>query len=97
MKKITISVLSGVLVCSFSAPAAHAKLIPDLHSYFVEKIAQVEASSQEASAQEPWMVWESVNVAIIPTVTFGLNDVASISISPEIDFVFTPEEDEASE
>ena len=98
MKKTKLYVLNGILVLCLLSTSANAKFLPDLHRYFDEKITQVDESvctqseDEPTGGEPPHLILQAINIDIIPTVTFGLSGVLSLSISPEIDFVLTRDE-----
>jgi hypothetical protein len=72
-----------------------AENIPAMSVYLEQKMQSMEAAvcslSEEApERQKGNMVFQDINLQLIPTVTFGINSVLHLSIAPEIDFVLTP-------
>jgi hypothetical protein len=91
MKYLTLFALAGLAV-----PAeGNAAGIPGMTSYFDQRVSSVEqvACTMKNDAADPVfpsMVLADVNVDFSPTVTFGITSVAGLSISPEVDLIFTP-------
>ncbi len=73
-----------------------AQYLPKLSGYFEQKITRVEQGVSAMAAESPErvfanMVLTDINVDINASVSFGISNVLSLSISPEIDIVLTPE------
>jgi hypothetical protein len=70
---------------------AQAAVVPELSQYFEQKLDQVEQSAcqvpDNAIIAQNNLVLQDINIDITPTVTFGINSVLSLALSPEIDFV----------
>lgn len=84
--------LTALLVLMVSI-SAKADVIPDLASYFTQKINQAQAAvcSEVDSVTGTDQVVQDLDLDLIPSVSFGINSVLSLTVSPELDFVFTPD------
>ncbi len=94
MKTMIFLTASGLTVLGCFA---QAQTKPNLSSYFTQKISAMDlavstlpAAAPATDDQIPEMSLEDINVDLMPTFTFGLSSVASISIAPEVDFILTP-------
>ncbi len=90
MKLLILAAMTSLLL----ETSAFAKFSPDLYRYFDQKIRQVKMSVQSApkdgSGTPPPLLLEDIDIDLAATVSFGVNDVLTFAISPEIDFVIAP-------
>jgi hypothetical protein len=93
-RRVARSIVPFILMTGGLFLPAQAFAESDLSRYFDQKITAVEnslCSLPEAvgSTQSgfPSMAIQDLNLDFIPTVTIGISDVLSLSISPEIDFI----------
>jgi hypothetical protein len=80
-------------MCFLLSGKAFAESNPQLRDYFTSRITQVQTAVYE-STSGPTSVnafaLQNINLDIIPSVSFGVPQVLSLTISPEIDFIFVP-------
>lgn len=95
MKKYISIVVFG-LCSQLAGISAYAEAVPKLEGYFGQKIHQVQGALLSLDRSEsPTLesfVYQDMNVDLTAEVSFGINGVLNLTISPEIDFVLTPAE-----
>ena len=86
--------ITGSLIGLFFTIPVSAGPLPALMNYFDREISAVSASvcSEPESGGFPSMTFQDVNVDISPSVSFGIDSVLSLAVTPEIDMVFVPEQ-----
>jgi hypothetical protein len=84
-----------VTLITLAATRAHADEPSDFSKYFDLKLTQIESSSLgplgTVDQNDPAL--QDINFDISPSISFGINTVLSLSIAPEIDFVFVKDTD----
>ena len=91
-----MKIMGTISYLLITAASASAENIPEMSDYFDQKISTMEKivcemSLAPADPRKYTMVLQDINVDIAGTATFGINSVISLSISPEVDFILTPE------
>jgi hypothetical protein len=66
----------------------------NLTDYFSKKISQIQRalSGLQSSESDPTMEVQDMNIDIAPSATFGVSEVLSLTVSPEINFVLAYED-----
>jgi hypothetical protein len=86
MKTYYLVLMMGLL----SSASSFAEANPDLSSYFDQKLSKIEDSIATIPPSSRQMEIQDINLDFTPSISVGVNSVLSLSISPEIDFVLTP-------
>lgn len=90
--RFLLVVMTATLLFEKEAAAAYS---PELYAYFDRTITDVQSSvkvrSEDGKDPISALVIQDLDIDLIPTVSFGLGKVASLAISPEIDFVLVPD------
>ena len=96
MTKTLTSFATLLLLQSFVSLSAEAAAHHQMAAYFNQKIAQVEsvllADAAPAESEKKSRL-QDINVDFAPQMSFGLSEVAKLTVTPEIDFVFVPDEE----
>ncbi|MGZ3805798.1 MAG: hypothetical protein ACXVB4_16390 [Pseudobdellovibrionaceae bacterium] len=96
-KNIFFNLSSFATIVIFFSECGEADQSRQLSEYFEQKINQVQSRTDslkdfQKEGATHWVL-QDINIDLNPTVNFGINEVLSLTISPEIDFVLEPNQD----
>lgn len=93
MKTIIIHFITLLTIQIFVLGVARAQRVEKLSGYFDQKISQAEgAVSQLPAPDGKSMELQDFNLDLSPSISFGISEIFNLTVSPEIDFVFTLED-----
>jgi hypothetical protein len=102
MKSLLRLLALALCVFGLSSVPGSASEIPKLSHFFDQKVSQVQSAMRGSS--DPTLGEALRNAHVVDfnldftaQINFGLSEVLRLSVSPEIDFVFVPDEAPAPE
>jgi hypothetical protein len=79
-----------ILLSLLVSLSGHAEENPQLTAYFEQKLTSMESRADSLPPQGA-ITLSDVNIDIMPSVSFGVNGILNLSISPELDLVLSPQ------
>lgn len=83
-----ISVILLLLIPSSRVLATSNKI---LENYFYTRLVQADSAAQKQSQTLSPIQLADINIDFLSQITFGITDVAKLTIATEVDFVLVPD------
>jgi hypothetical protein len=83
--------IGSLLLLLVSSSQATATANKTLEQYFYTRLLQVDSAVQKQAQNLSPVQLTDINIDFLSQITFGLTDVAKLTIATEVDFVLVPD------